>query len=326
MKKASLIIAGSLFLSQGLWADSLLSAEKFPKTFSDLSFVDRLAVLSDGVLESVYDADGKCVSGCAYQGITLAEDIENTTANTYAALNYISTQNHGNNDIQHNDNQNDNNQQPEILSPTQQQESENKNIGGVPPPYFDYGQYAKCTVNNPVLPNPNTQIPANPPIAENIRITSDFGPRVAPKTNNGHGSSNHKGLDIGVPIGTNVYAAANGTIERIWDSGTGGLAVLIRHDGTNFHTAYFHLSDNKILSVGDKVNAGCLIAKSGNTGNSSGPHLHYTVYYTAPGKKFDYSASPIDPVYPNNYLGVNYRYVGKKSSIHNGKILPGEIK
>ena len=98
-------------------------------------------------------------------------------------------------------------------------------------------------------------------------ITSRFGARWG---------RNHKGLDFGAPVGTSVKAAAAGTVTYAgWNSGGYGYLVIISH-GNGVQTYYGHCS-SILVSVGDKVNAGDLIAKSGNTGRSTGPHLHFEI-------------------------------------------------
>nr|WP_279589359.1 M23 family metallopeptidase [Rhizomicrobium electricum] len=85
----------------------------------------------------------------------------------------------------------------------------------------------------------------------------------------------HKGVDFGVPIGTPVMAAGAGTIAFIgWSNGYGRF-VKINH-GSGYATAYGHLSRfTPGLHVGSKVRQAQIIAYSGNTGMSTGPHLHY---------------------------------------------------
>ena len=103
-------------------------------------------------------------------------------------------------------------------------------------------------------------------------ITSMFGGRQSP---GGIGSTNHKGVDIGTPMGTPVLAAKAGTVT--WASWNGGYGncVIISH-GKGNSTLYGHLSGYNV-SVGDQVSQGQVIAYSGNTGNSTGPHLHFGI-------------------------------------------------
>jgi hypothetical protein len=85
----------------------------------------------------------------------------------------------------------------------------------------------------------------------------------------------HEGIDIDNEVGTPIYAAAEGTIEFTGHQGGYGLTLEIDH-GFSYKTKYGHLS--KILvNEGQKVKRGQLIARSGNTGLSNGPHLHYEV-------------------------------------------------
>lgn len=85
----------------------------------------------------------------------------------------------------------------------------------------------------------------------------------------------HEGIDIAVPVGTSVRAAECGTVIFAGDGGTYGNLVKIDH-GSGVVTAYAHL-DKITVSKGQAVNANTEIALSGNTGRSTGPHLHFEV-------------------------------------------------
>jgi murein DD-endopeptidase MepM/ murein hydrolase activator NlpD len=106
-------------------------------------------------------------------------------------------------------------------------------------------------------------------------------------------ASSHSGQDFAVPVGTDVRAVHSGTVVKAGGNGAGdgpayGNAVVIEHaDGT--YTQYAHLSEIDV-TIGQKVKTGDTIALSGNTGNSSGPHLHFEVRTTP-----DYG-SAIDPM------------------------------
>ena len=104
------------------------------------------------------------------------------------------------------------------------------------------------------------------------RISSYFGRRKSPTAG---ASTYHKGLDIATPTGSAVYASSGGVVTSAGWQGGYGYAVVIRHpDGHS--TRYGHLS--KILvSTGQSVAQGQTIAKSGSTGVSTGPHLHFEV-------------------------------------------------
>lgn len=120
------------------------------------------------------------------------------------------------------------------------------------------------------------------PVAK-VNITQTFGTTAFstanPQVYSGHG---HNGIDFAVPSGTAIYAAESGTVVGTGntDAQCSGVSygkwVLIRH--TNGLTSlYAHLSVIQV-SAGQKVTAGQKIALSGNTGYSTGPHLHFTVY------------------------------------------------
>lgn len=83
----------------------------------------------------------------------------------------------------------------------------------------------------------------------------------------------HTGIDFPVGYGTPVMAATDGTMRTQWNSAYGNMAILTSPDGTE--TWYCHLSSTKIRS--GQVKAGDVIAYSGNSGNSTGPHLHFEV-------------------------------------------------
>jgi len=86
----------------------------------------------------------------------------------------------------------------------------------------------------------------------------------------------HKGLDIAVAFGSNVIATAAGTVIFSGQKGGYGNCVIVSH-GNGLATLYGHLS-RLIVKTNDKVKVGQVIAKSGNSGRSTGPHLHYEVH------------------------------------------------
>lgn len=91
----------------------------------------------------------------------------------------------------------------------------------------------------------------------------------------------HNGLDFGTPSGTPIFSSEEGTVTAVGDQdrfcyrGAYGKFIVVKHDGLT--TLYAHLS-RPLVSVGQKVNRGDLIGYSGNTGYSTGPHIHFTVY------------------------------------------------
>jgi murein DD-endopeptidase MepM/ murein hydrolase activator NlpD len=85
----------------------------------------------------------------------------------------------------------------------------------------------------------------------------------------------HKGMDIANRVGTGVKAPADGIVVKVRRETNLGKMVTIKH-GYGIRTVYGHLSKTKVR-VGQKVKRGQQIAELGNTGRSTGPHLHYAV-------------------------------------------------
>ncbi|KAF2778480.1 peptidase [Streptomyces sp. KO7888] len=111
--------------------------------------------------------------------------------------------------------------------------------------------------------------------------------------NGGMWAHKHSGQDFAVPVGTNVVATHGGTVVKAGGNGAGdgpayGNAIVIKH-GNGTYSQYAHLSKVNV-KIGQVVKTGQSIAKSGNTGNSSGPHLHFEIRTTA-----NYG-SAVDPV------------------------------
>ena len=104
-------------------------------------------------------------------------------------------------------------------------------------------------------------------------VNSEFGRRASPWTQS---VEFHSGLDIKAQIGTPVHAPAAGTIVVAGPAHEYGTAVMIDH-GQDIKTLYGHLSKVSVRP-GQKVERGMLLAYSGNTGRSSGPHLHYEIF------------------------------------------------
>lgn len=124
------------------------------------------------------------------------------------------------------------------------------------------------------------------PAASRLRVSSSFGERIDPFT--GHPAM-HRGVDLPGPLGTDVLAAAAGTVTFSgWSHGYGKLVELAHADGSR--TRYGHLSA-VLVREGDAVAQGQPIARMGSTGRSTGSHLHFE--YWAQGR-------PVDPL---RYLG-----------------------
>ena len=103
-------------------------------------------------------------------------------------------------------------------------------------------------------------------------VISPFGWRIHPVLEHRH---HHNGIDIDVPVGTTVRAAAMGRVTFVGEEEGYGTLVVLSH-AEDYYTAYGHLSQAFVYS-GQFVEAGQPIAESGNTGISSGPHLHFEV-------------------------------------------------
>lgn len=110
------------------------------------------------------------------------------------------------------------------------------------------------------------------PCPSSSRITSGFGGRSSPTEG---ASSNHKGIDIGASTGSDILAAADGTVTISTYSSSAGNYIMISHGG-GVSTVYMHCSQ-RLVEVGDTVSQGQVIAKVGSTGYSTGPHLHFEI-------------------------------------------------
>ena len=128
--------------------------------------------------------------------------------------------------------------------------------------------------------------------AKGGRVQRPVGGRVTSGFGAGRGAYPHAGIDFAVPIGTPVGAALAGSVAKTGTNivtGRTGKGVLLSHPG-NRNTYYGHLSAFRV-GVGDQVSQGQTIALSGNTGRSTGPHVHFETWT---------GGSPVDPA---KYLG-----------------------
>ena len=115
-------------------------------------------------------------------------------------------------------------------------------------------------------------IPSAKPVSLNIALSSGFGVRSDPFRG---GAAMHSGVDIPGPVGTPIYATADGVVGRTgWVGGYGNLVEL--EHGEGIQTRYGHLS-SIIAQPGTRVKRGQLIGLMGSTGRSTGSHLHYEV-------------------------------------------------
>ena len=148
---------------------------------------------------------------------------------------------------------------------------------------IDIENQIRITIDPSALPQTGSGVLRWP--LDAIRITQYFGNTpFASKNPQVYNGGGHNGIDLGAPPGTRVKAALSGVVEGIGDTDTVcryasyGKWVLIRHHN-GLSTLYAHLSVISV-STGANVSTGDIIGYSGNTGYSTGPHLHFTVYAT----------------------------------------------
>ena len=124
------------------------------------------------------------------------------------------------------------------------------------------------------------------PLPYQCQVTDSYGYRIHPLTKK---YSWHNGVDFGAAAGTAILAAKSGTVTTAAYSGAWGYYVVINH-GDGYSTLYAH-QPSLSVSVGDYVTQGQTIGYVGSTGYSTGPHLHFTIYYNG------------SDVNPFNYIG-----------------------
>ncbi len=130
------------------------------------------------------------------------------------------------------------------------------------------------------------RIPSTQPIVNDKLdlLAASFGEKLNPFYQN---IQMHEGFDYNIPVGTAVFATADGVVTRVVSRGhTNGLSITINHQN-GYTTVYSFLSYSSVR-VGSRVKRGELIALSGNSGLSYAPHLHYEVRY---------KNKPVDPLY-----------------------------
>jgi murein DD-endopeptidase MepM/ murein hydrolase activator NlpD len=130
------------------------------------------------------------------------------------------------------------------------------------------------------------------PLNRKIEITSPYGIRTHPVFGV---YKFHNGVDLDAHY-ENVYSVLDGIVTETGWNNNGGNYIKIRHFN-RFETTYLHLSEI-YYRVGEPVNAGFIIAKSGNSGSSTGPHLHFSV------KEFGLSINPTH--FLNDLIKVNH--------------------
>lgn len=142
------------------------------------------------------------------------------------------------------------------------------------------GNDAPGEIANRMLPHTTVAMPMGPDLDGLPRFTmpvagtptSGYGSRIDPIQ---HKEIKHPGFDLAAKVGTEVDAAAAGTVTHAGPAGTYGNLVTVKHSN-GVETRYAHLSATTV-QVGDRVDAGQQIGKVGTTGYSTGPHLHFEV-------------------------------------------------
>ena len=156
----------------------------------------------------------------------------------------------------------------------------------------------------------NDSIPSLHPLMAKGKMTSGFGMRYHPMLNV---RRMHTGIDFMARIGTRVYATAAGTIKTVDVAERPGKYIVIEHaDG--YETRYYNLS-RQIVDEGQAVAKGEQIGASGNSGLSTGPHLHYEVRR---------HSKPMDPLdyLPSELIGLNENDTPSGHPLGNDKITP----
>ncbi|WBZ95914.1 M23 family metallopeptidase [Chryseobacterium wangxinyae] len=139
------------------------------------------------------------------------------------------------------------------------------------------------------------------PLNNKITVTSSYGTRTHPIFGT---KKMHNGIDLKARF-ENVYSVLDGIVTATgWDSKGGGNFIKVKHFD-RFETSYLHLSEI-YYRAGEIVKAGFIIGKSGNTGNSTGPHLHFSV------KEFGQNINPShflnDLIQVNNLIANHYEH------------------
>jgi len=129
---------------------------------------------------------------------------------------------------------------------------------------------------------PSTETAAWVAPVETSELSAGFG------SGGSRWANQHTGQDFAVPIGTPVRAAGTGRVVRVSCGGAFGIAIVVEHPG-GYYTQYAHLAAVAV-DQGDRVTAGQWIGRSGTTGNSTGPHLHFEVRTTPE------TGSAVDPL------------------------------
>jgi murein DD-endopeptidase MepM/ murein hydrolase activator NlpD len=149
--------------------------------------------------------------------------------------------------------------------------------------------------------------PVSSSVAKYKNVTSSLGNRNDPISGE---KASHKGIDIGVPTGSSVLATYDGVVKFVGSNSARGKYVVVYHNDIDLTSVYQHLSSYSV-KVGQTVSKGQMIAKSGNTGKSTGPHLHFELVVstkapTSVDCAWQSGAKLIDGHYNSNL--INYTY------------------
>ncbi len=278
LSKYMFFVIGVFVVLSGAVAGFIAPAS-FPKTAADLSFVDRMRLTASGYdqFESRYDADGNCVSGCTYAQPRIEDELASLERWGRITRQNLITE-HGFTETP------DGELVPPVVSnpnpsiQTPFPDEERPVVSNVP----------ACENYNPRFAGRN--VPYGNPLGHLACITSEFGAR----TLNGE-TSIHYGTDFRAAIGTPVYAPADGVVVRIFSGGDACGRGLVLEHADGYQTQYCHFSTVSVPS-GKKITAGCMIGKTGNTGRSTGPHLHYSVI------RHGHSVNPRDFIEPGHKM------------------------
>ncbi len=132
-------------------------------------------------------------------------------------------------------------------------------------------------------------------------VSATFGWRTHPIL---HRKQFHPGVDLRAPVGTPIYAPADGVVEFAGYNATNGFGyvVIIEHN-FGFKSRFAHMSRKDVVKEGEFIKKGTLIGYSGNTGLSTGPHLHYEIRFIQ---------RPLDPINFIKWNSKNYEEIFKK--------------
>ncbi|MBI2373181.1 MAG: M23 family metallopeptidase [Deltaproteobacteria bacterium] len=133
------------------------------------------------------------------------------------------------------------------------------------------------------------------PLRRELVVTSAYGERSHPVLGTKH---QHRGVDLAAAVGTEVLASGDGVVARVREDDVSGRYFEIDH-GHGVSTVYCHNSE-VIVQTGDVVRVGQVVARSGNTGRSTGPHLHF---------QLELDGRPVDPA---PFLGLSSRIVSSR--------------